>query len=570
MASRLSPLAGAGLAALLAALIVLAQPAPPPARANIACEVGSAPAHAITGGLGAITGGAIGGGNPVGDACNSVTDGVVGAATAPIKEAVSEIGNGIFNQITSWVTQGASWLIGKVVVAIDATTTPQLNGKGFVAQYRQMAEIAAFLAAGMLLFAVLEGLAQGSAAMLARVVLVNVPLAFLATGVAFLVAQLLLSATDGLSHAVAASTNRNAAHFFAGAIHGLSKAGGSAGAAAGTATGGPGVGTAVGGAAGAAGVPLFVTFLAAAIAAFAAFFVWIELLMRDAAVYVVALFMPLALAAAIWPRWSGALRRTGELLVVVIASKFVIVAIISLAAGLLANNAGQVEQILAAAALMLLACFSPFVLFRLVPFAEGAMAAAYGRRSAASGAVSGVHLYNSAQMVRNTSRRNWRGGSADGAGSGGAPGPEAGGGSPGGAPKPPGGSGGGGAAGGGLAVIAGGAQLASAAARGSRGAAERLAATGTAQMAGEAGAEPAARPSERQSPAVRRSDEELAPEPSRNSAPRPSQAAGSAAPRPAEQTPRPPAAPPASGGGSGAGGGGGGGAAGGAGGGAGG
>ena len=56
--------------------------------------------------------------------------------------------------------------------------------------------------------------------------------------------------------------------------------------------------------------------------------------MRDAAVYVVALFMPLAFAASIWPRWSGALRRTGELLVVVIGSKFVIVSIIALAAGL--------------------------------------------------------------------------------------------------------------------------------------------------------------------------------------------------------------------------------------------
>jgi hypothetical protein len=43
--------------------------------------------------------------------------------------------------------------------------------------------------------------------------------------------------------------------------------------------------------------------------------------MRGAAVYVVALFSPLAFAASIWPRWLGALRRTGELLVVVIGRK---------------------------------------------------------------------------------------------------------------------------------------------------------------------------------------------------------------------------------------------------------
>ena len=91
-------------------------------------------------------------------------------------------------------------------------------------------------------------------------------------------------------------------------------------------------------------MPLFVSFLAAIIGAFAAFFVWIELLMRDAAVYVVALFMPLALAASIWPRWSGALRRTGELIVVVIGSKFVIVSIIALAAGLVADTAAATSS----------------------------------------------------------------------------------------------------------------------------------------------------------------------------------------------------------------------------------
>ena len=91
-------------------------------------------------------------------------------------------------------------------------------------------------------------------------------------------------------------------------------------------------------------VPLFVTFLAAVIGAFAAFFVWIELLVRDAAVYVVALFAPMSLAASIWPRWSGAFRRSAEVLCVVIVSKFVIVAIIGLAAGLAADSGGSVAR----------------------------------------------------------------------------------------------------------------------------------------------------------------------------------------------------------------------------------
>ncbi|HVC07310.1 MAG TPA: hypothetical protein VND98_06995 [Solirubrobacterales bacterium] len=497
-------LAAVFLAGLLAGLVVLAQPSPPPARANIACEVASGPAHAITGGIGAITGGAIGGGNPVGDACNSLTDGVVGAVTSPITNALKGIGSGIFSQITSWVSEGAIWLIGQVVSAIEQTTTPQLTTAGFLSEYGRMAEVAVFLAAAMLLFAVLEGVAQGNSGLLVRVVLVNLPLAFLATSVAYIVVQLLLIATDGLCHAIAVATAHNSQRFFHAAIGDLGKAGGTAGKAIGGEGGANPAGGATGQLAGATAVPLFVTFLAAIIGAFAAFFVWIELLMRDAAVYVVALFMPLALAASIWPRWSGALRRSGELLVVVIASKFVIVSIISLAAGLIAENDGQVEHILAASALMLLACFAPFVLFKLVPFAEGAMAAAYGRRSAAGGAMSGMQIAGESQILRNMARSNWGGSSTaqgGGAQSGGAPGPEPGKGGGGrgpGAGKP--GGGGGRAAAGSEAGAAGAlaaapVAIAAAATRGARGAARRLEQSGTAQAAGDAAsAQP--RPSE--------------------------------------------------------------------------
>lgn len=476
---------------LLVAAALAARPDTPTAKANLACDAASGPAHVVTGGVGALTGGAIGGGNPVGDACNDVTNSAVGTVVSPVANALKGIGNGIFSQVTSWVTDGATWLIGRVVTLIDETTTPDLTTKGFVRQYGQMAAIAAFLAAAMLLLAVLEGLAQGNSAMLARVVFVNLPLAFVATSVAYVVVQLLIATTDGLSHAVAVSTTKNSHQFFQGAIHGLSQAGGTAGAVGGTATAGAGPGTATGGAAGATAAPLFVTFLAAIIAAFAAFFVWIELLMRDAAVYVVALFMPMALAASIWPRWTSALRRTSELLFVVIASKFVIVSIISLAAGLAATNNGQVEHILAAAALMLLACFAPFVLFRLVPFAEGAVAGAYSRRTAGAGAMNAAQSVSPAQLMRRTARSNWNDGGSGSIGPGGSSG-----GGPGSGPSGGfGGSGGVGSGGAGPAgAESGSAASASpaaalalpiAAAKGSQAAGQRLATTGISEQAGE-------------------------------------------------------------------------------------
>ena len=398
-----------GFSVVLATVVVLGQHDPAPARADVLCEVGSAPAGVVTDGIGAITGGAIGGGNPVGDACNAVTDGAVGTVTKPITDAVNGLGNSIFEQITQWASEGAGWLIKQVVTVVEETTTPKLTSAGFLSEYGQMSLIAVLLASAMLLAAVLEGIAQGNIAMLGRVVLVNLPLAFIATSVAYVVVQLALVGTDGLCHAISTASQESSQRFFKGALVGLGKAGGRAGEV----TGAAGAGSTAGKASGEVAVPLFVSFLAAIIGAFAAFFVWVELLMRDAAVYVVALFMPLALAASIWPRWSGTLRRTGELVVVVIGSKFVIVSIIALAAGLVGERGSDVEHVLAASALMLLACFSPFVLFRLVPFAEGAMAAAYGRRHAGASAVGGARSVSSAaQTMQRTARSSWSGGSA--------------------------------------------------------------------------------------------------------------------------------------------------------------
>jgi len=406
MASPRRQLAAFGLALLAAAIGLLAEPSPPAARANVPCAAVGA-VEAVTGGVGAITGGMIGGGNPLGDACDKLTNGALGALGDQAKGALEGIGNDIFNQVTTWVSEGAAWLIGQVASAIDKTTTPKLTSEGFLAEYGQMAEIAAVLAAAMVLLAVLEAVAQGSWALLARTVLVNLPVAFIATSAAFAVVQVLLVATDGMCHAVAVATQEHSERFFRSAIGSLAKAGGDAGA---DGSSGDPTKQAVGAVGGAVAVPLFVTFLAAIVGGFGAFFIWIEMLARDASVYAVALFMPIALAASIWPRWTGVLRRTGELLVTVIGSKFVIVSIIALAASLVAEKKGGVEPLLAASALMLLACFAPFLLLRLAPFAEGAMAAAYGRRSASGASLSGLQIASDVAIVRNMARSNWSGG----------------------------------------------------------------------------------------------------------------------------------------------------------------
>jgi hypothetical protein len=490
---------------LLAGLITLGQPSPDTARANVVCGVAGGVGGAVSGGIDAVTGGVVGGANPVQDVCNTVTGAAGKVVTNPVTDALKGVGNGIFEQITDWVSEGAGWLIGEVVKGIDKSTSPKLTTKTFIAEYGRMAQIAAILGLAMLLLAVLEGVAQGNSAMLTRVVLVNVPLAFIATSVAYAVVQMLLVATDGLCHAIAATSHESSQDFFKGAITSLGNAGGDAGREING-------GSVAGEASGSVAVPLFVTFLVAIIGAFAAFLVWLELLMRDAAIYVVASFMPLSLAAAIWPRWASALRKTGELLVAIIGSKFVIVSILALAAGLMAKPEGRIEPMLAASALMVLACFAPFVLLKFVPFAESAMTAAYSRRSAGGGVISGVQVASDIQILRNMARSNWGGDSGvalweagDKGGGGGGPSPSGprsgGGGSGSGGGRAKGGGGAGsGAAGGGASGAAGAAGAAAAvptaAVGAAKGASGRLQTTAAAKEPGASTAAPASSPSE--------------------------------------------------------------------------
>ena len=73
----------------------------------------------------------------------------------------------------------------------------------------------------------------------------------------------------------------------------------------------------------------------------AAFALWIELLMREAAVYVIVLMLPLAFAAMVWPARRIWAVRAVELLVALILSKFAIVAVLALGGAAISVSAGH-------------------------------------------------------------------------------------------------------------------------------------------------------------------------------------------------------------------------------------
>ena len=87
------------------------------------------------------------------------------------------------------------------------------------------------------------------------------------------------------------------------------------------------------------GIPLFGVFLGAIVLAIGGFVLWLEMIIRDAAIYICVFFLPLTFVAMIWPATSRWARRLVELLIAIILSKFVIVAILSLATAAITNSA---------------------------------------------------------------------------------------------------------------------------------------------------------------------------------------------------------------------------------------
>jgi hypothetical protein len=306
-------------------------------------------------------------------ACPSAAGALGAAGLGPVCQAAGGIAgaaagqvagfgvSSVLDAIAGWVSAGGVWLLGQIGSFLDATTSVDLGASWFAAHFRTMAGLAGVVIVPLMLFGVIQAIHRQNASMLIRSVVVNVPLAILLTAVAVKLVQLGLALTDSMSATVAQGAGLDTNHFFGSTISALS----------GPATGGP-------------STPTFVVLMGGLAVVFGAFLLWVELLIRSAAIYVAVLFLPLALASLAWPAIAHWCRRLVDTLVALILGKFVIVSVLSLAAGALAGGSGSAPagsaagsagngsftDVLGGAALLMLAAFAPWALFRLLPFLE--------------------------------------------------------------------------------------------------------------------------------------------------------------------------------------------------------
>ncbi|MGA2321561.1 MAG: hypothetical protein ABSG95_12605 [Solirubrobacteraceae bacterium] len=333
-----------------------------------------------------------------------------GAVGGLVSEAASTVGNGILELLAKWMIGAATAITSFVAREMQHTSTPQLQSAWFQAQFAPMADLGAALGLLVALIGLASAAIRRSPEALAAT-LAGMARAGIGTGLVVALTVIGLSVADQISSAVVGSSPDA---FWATVAHAWGSRGfGGFGSSA-------------------------LAMLIALIEVFAAIFVWLELIVRDAAIYVAVLFFPAALAAAIWPAlgaWPG---RLGRLLMLFVILKPVALIVLSFAgnaaaAGLSFSGgvSGSVGTILAATVIFALAAFAPWALmYLLAADAESAYVAA-GVRAAGAGAVadSDGRSIRSAGGLRNLSTAG-NGGASGGGSSGGGGSPGGGGGSP--------------------------------------------------------------------------------------------------------------------------------------------
>jgi hypothetical protein len=276
--------------------------------------------------------------------CPPVVCDVVGGAA---KSAAREAASATFGAFVDWLAGGARWLLAQVVGLLGQTTQIDLGARWFLAHETTMQKVALLVVAPLLLAAVIGAVARQDMARLARIAGVYLPVAVLGGFLAVQLTQTALALTDGLCATITQGFGGDVQHALDNITRALAA-----------------MGDPLNGGVVAAGAAMLVVL--------GVLFIWLELVARTAAVYVAVLFLPLTLAGLVWPTTARWARRLVELLVALVLSKFVIVAVVSLGAGALAQSDG-ISEVLAGAALLLVAAFAPFTLLRLVPVVEAGL-----------------------------------------------------------------------------------------------------------------------------------------------------------------------------------------------------
>jgi hypothetical protein len=279
-------------------------------------------------------------------------------ALNPIPGILSAIGH-VF---TSGAQSVAAWAFAQMTQALVATTQVDLTG-WFIAPWRAMIAVAAVLAVPILLAGVItETLAGRPGVAVRRGVLLPLLIGPLLLASRAVLA-LLLALVNGCC-ALVVQVGIGGPSGYATALSHMSNS-----------LGISGVPNAV-----LPGANAAVTVLILLVTAFLCFVIWVELALRAAMIYLLAAFIPLALAGLFWAHTARWTRRLLEVLGAVILAQLVITVVMVLAAASLSGPgdglAQGIDKTAVGLALLFLGTLGLPMTFRLVPHVMEASVAA--------------------------------------------------------------------------------------------------------------------------------------------------------------------------------------------------
>jgi hypothetical protein len=309
--------------------------------------------------------------------CGGGPGGLIGCIPSPgdlLSGAARAAGGGVMKVFTVFFTDGAKWFLDRLQEFLTAPTRPDLLAGWWVERYNLMLAFAVVVAAATLLLALMDAAAKGSPEGLGRALFVDVPVAGLVGGTAPLFIQYLVGVADWLSGRLLQDLGVDSAKALAHSAEWFTTFSQAT-------TGSP-------------AAPLVAGLLAALLTIFAAFVIFLELMLRANAIYLIAALIPVVYAVRIWPAAKTVARRTTEVLIAVIFAQPVVALAVSMGAAASAALGGVGDAsfrdfgtAIAGAVLLVLAALAPWGIIALMPALEGAIAHAYRQRAAVGGGV---------------------------------------------------------------------------------------------------------------------------------------------------------------------------------------
>lgn len=302
---------------------------------------------------------------------------VVGLVAGAVGATVATAANGTLDAIGQGIADGVGRLFTEVSQFFTASSSPDVTVASFVGRdgaYHKLAQLSALLMILFIFFGVVQGVVAGDPLAMIGRTLRNVPLAVLAIfGFPWVVDQLV-----GLVDAVClvllptGPTLASIANVYAADQMRF-------------------------------GVPAILLLLFAFLAGVA---IYAELVVRSALVTLVVALAPLSFAAMVWPAARGAARKAVELVAALVLSKLAMWVALAVGMALFETHAnthlpgGQSwGQMISGGAVLAVAVFAPFVVWRLIPVVEAAAVAHGLSRMPSRGAMTAVQTASTIRFL---------------------------------------------------------------------------------------------------------------------------------------------------------------------------